>query len=108
MQVITSKDAEIENLRKLLAEEMVNLKTSKVCVRVKGRWLVKGEVLCMVTDPNNRAGTYTYIFVNMSYQADAETKDLKERLVAAEKQLAEEQANFKKTKVCVRGYRGMI
>lgn len=30
---------------------------------------------------------------------DAETEDLKTRLAAAEKQLAEEQANLKKTKV---------
>jgi multidrug resistance efflux pump len=80
-------------------------------------------------DPNNRGGTYTYIFVNMSYQADlenaekdlagpkqmqviaskdAEIEDLKERLVAAEKQLDEEQANLKKTKVCERVQGGMI
>jgi hypothetical protein len=39
---------------------------------------------------------------------DAEIEDLKERLVAAEKQLDEEQANLKKTKVCERVQGGMI
>jgi len=66
MQVIASKDAAIEDLKKQLQKQLAtetdNFKKIKVCG--KG---VKGESLCTVTDPNTQANGFTcYIHAYIS------------------------------------------